>query len=266
MTEFPKHEIEWEAHEHASPEMLAALVDGTLKPQVSKEVELHLRHCRRCFATYGELARMQASTGTGFGLKTAPPAWMAEAKAIARPVPPPRSGFPRSLAAIALVAAVLGFALVPMLTRESAFVMPGPIAEQLAQSGDWVYVAGAEANSNDARRGSADLVPGVDDALTELGRRYNEVKTEGDPHAAAMAAALVSGYLATGYPNTANEYLRDALPRFPKDPELLSAAAAVAYADSRLEECIELLNRVLDLDGGDAVAQENQTRVLHELD
>ena len=66
MTEFPRHEIEWEAQDHASPEMLAALVDGTLDLRVRKGVEKHLRHCRRCFATYGELARLQTAAGTGF--------------------------------------------------------------------------------------------------------------------------------------------------------------------------------------------------------
>ncbi len=251
------------ARTHVPPALLGSLLEETLDPPTRDRVQVHVQDCPRCLATYGELARIAVSSGTGVGLEAAPESWVTQTKALASPPRAPRRGFPRGLAAVTLAAAAMGFVLIPLLSRSPEFRVPASVEQQLQRSSDWVFVSGQPQELT--FRSSGTLVPGVEADLGTMAREYDTVIEQGNTPSPAFAAALINGYLAVGNLESARVRLRDAKARIPEDADLLQAEAAVAYRESRLVEARALLERVLTLDAGNAIAARNAALVEQEL-
>jgi tetratricopeptide (TPR) repeat protein len=222
---------------HPEPGILAQFAEGTLPTAAADVVRAHLAECRSCMAAYSDAVRYRA-------------AWLADSEAFAleagmRSVAlnpgaaavragthrPPHLILGVSVAtaagALAIWASVstlperapsLGFPLPPAVRQASelssarGLVLPG--AERLA-----------DRLPPERRSGQPSSWPELDGEVRSIVNTYNDSGPRGPEAGTTVVAAL----LANGEIESATEYAREALRKYPKDVRLLVFAADARY-------------------------------------
>lgn len=230
---------------HPDLETLAELADGSLAPTSALELRVHLARCRSCAAAYVDAVRYRAAWLARPELFAARDPDGARADVVAGRRVPGWSGVATAAAAAAVIvvgtlrvvsgaqAPTLRFPLTPAVLAASersssrGLVLPG--GERLADRPAPTYRSGFEAPS-----------VALEHEVDALLARYER----GDRSAPA-ATRVVAGLLAIDDLEAARVYADEALQQSPRDVALLTCVADVHYRDNDLPSAEQLLRTAI---------------------
>ena len=246
--------------QHPGHDEIALLAEGTLDRERAERLRKHFLECRPCYGAYADLVEHRTAWLEGVGPRV-PDALAAGVKSLAHSGREPRTGsswgaerrFRRWWTPTVAAAALALWLLWPLLHRPSP---PGMTGDQRslvtgvlgdASAAGWVLPGGEglgdEGDGKRYRLPGATTRADLNEAIRAL-----ESADAASPENQETAVLLAGIYVATNRLDEAKRYLDRAVPRFPREPRLLSTAAVIAARRSLPAAADSLLGLALALD------------------